>query len=362
MAENAKGGGGMAEQLPESFIEQLYNERKKVDVATHDFSVRELVRMMDEEELNVAPAYQRQFRWDEQAESAFIESVFLGLPIPPIFVATNVGFQWEVVDGLQRLSTLAHFLAEDADEAKAVNRKTPLVLTDLEKLSELNGVTYADLPKNLKVYFGRQPLQVISLTDKSNLEVRFDVFERLNRGGIRLTAQEVRACVYRGEFNKFIEELAENEMFSDLLKLKKVNTEDGTQVEQVLKFFAYKNRQGEFDGKVEKFLNRTMIEAQKGFDYEAERTLFEKSVKFLHEACEGGPYLRAGTTTTPLVQFEACLVAIAKIYQEGKQPTISDPDWIEDSELRVSSGGGSNSRRMLDRRLTRARELFSGAA
>ncbi len=352
----------MPGQLSDTFIDQLNAERRKVDVATHDFSVRELVRMMAEEELNVAPAYQRQFRWDETAESAFIESVFLGLPIPPIFVATNVGFQWEVVDGLQRLSTLAHFLSEEAKESKKVNRQSPLVLTELEKLSELNGVTYGSLPKNLKVYFGRQPLQVISLTDKSDLEVRFDVFERLNRGGIRLTAQEVRACVYRGEFNDFIEDLAENASFSSLLKLKKGATEDGTQVEQVLKFFAYKNNQDQFDGKVEKFLNRTMIDAQAGFEYDRERMLFEKSAMFLQRACEDGPYLRAGTTTTPLVQFEACLVAIARIFESGDEPVIPDAGWIEDGELRNSSGGGSNSRRMLVRRLTRAGEIFRGQA
>jgi hypothetical protein len=194
----------MPEELADSFLAQLDEERRKVDVASHDFSVRELVRMMAEEELNVAPAYQRMFRWNAQASSLFIESVFLGLPVPPIFVATNVGFQWEVVDGLQRLSSLAHFLSSDADEAARVNRKTPLVLTGLEKLTQLNGATFSSLPKNLKVFFGRQPLQVVALTDKSNLEVRFDVFERLNRGGIRLTPQEVRACVYRGSLRILI--------------------------------------------------------------------------------------------------------------------------------------------------------------
>ncbi|MFF3603047.1 DUF262 domain-containing protein [Streptomyces sp. NPDC002463] len=351
----------MTEQLPESFIQQLDEERRKVDVASHDFSVRELVRMMAEEELNVAPAYQRMFRWNAEASSLFVESVFLGLPIPPIFVATNVGFQWEVVDGLQRLSSLAHFLSVDAEEAAAVNRPGPLKLVGLEKLSQLNGATFASLPKNLKVFFGRQPLQVVALTDKSNLDVRFDVFERLNRGGIRLTPQEVRACVYRGEFNVFIEELAQNEDLSKLLKLKQGSQEDGTQAEQVLKFFAYKNHRNKFDGKVEGFLNKSMGLFQKSFDYVGEREIFEKSVRFLHEICDG-PYLRASTSTTPLVQFEACLVGIAELFQSGSQPVVPAAGWIEDGELRASSGGGSNSRTMLDRRLTRAKEIFSGQA
>lgn len=136
----------MTSPLSDAFVEQLDTERRKVDVATHDFSVREIVRMINEDEMNVAPAYQRMFRWNEEAESTFIESVFLGLPIPPVFVATNVGFQWEVVDGLQRLSTLAHFLAENVENAEKIGRKAPLRLAGLEKLSELNGTAYAELP------------------------------------------------------------------------------------------------------------------------------------------------------------------------------------------------------------------------
>ena len=195
---------------PHAIETQLGAERRKVDVSTLNFSVRELVRMMADGELSVAPEYQRKFRWTELGESSFIESVFLGLPIPPIFVATNVGFQWEVVDGLQRLSTLMHFLGGNADELAVVNRTENLRLKGLEKLSSLNTIAYSELPRTMQVYFGRQPLQVVSLTDKSDLQVRFDVFERLNKGAVSLTAQEVRACVFRGEFNLFLEGLSED--------------------------------------------------------------------------------------------------------------------------------------------------------
>lgn len=348
--------------LPPSFETQLKDERDKVDVAVHNFSVRELVRMMIEDELDAAPAYQRQFRWGPEAESLFIESVFLGLPIPPIFVATNVGYQWEVVDGLQRLSTLTHFLAETDADAQKVSRTDPLELVGLEKLNQLNGSRYADLPRNIKVYFGRQPLQIISLTDKSNLEVRFDVFERLNRGGVTLSAQEVRACVYRGKFNEFIEELSTNSQFDALLKLKRANQTDGTRVEQVLKFFAYKNYRDSFDGKVERWLNRSMGSARNGFDYRAERLSFDAAVSALHEACEGKPLLRKDSRVTPLVQFEACLVAIAELLAEGKPVTRPHAGWQDDRELTAATGAGSNTRAMLNRRLERAKELFSGAA
>ncbi|MFI9784662.1 DUF262 domain-containing protein [Kitasatospora sp. NPDC051984] len=344
----------------ENLEEQLRGERGKVDVAVHNFSVRELVRMIADEELNASPSYQRKFRWEEADESLFIESVFLGLPIPPLFVATNVGFQWEVVDGLQRLSTLAHFLARDDEEARAVGRNRPLMLGGLEKLTSLNGNSYSDLPKNLQVYFGRQPLQVISLTDKSDRQVRFDVFERLNRGGIQLTAQEVRACVYMGPFNDFIEELSEDPRLRAILKLQKAHENDGTQVEQVLKFFAYKNRREAFDGKVERFLNGYMEIASGAFDYAKEREIFDKALGILYNVCEGKPFLRKQTHVTPLVQFEACLVAAGDLAAEGLGPGAVDALWLEDAELRASSGAGSNTKGMLRRRLARAKELLRG--
>jgi hypothetical protein len=346
----------------ENLEEQLRGERGRVDVAVHNFSVRELVRMITDEELNASPSYQRKFRWTESDESLFIESVFLGLPIPPIFVATNVGFQWEVVDGLQRLSTLTHFLARDSNEARAIERESPLHLRGLEKLTELNDCTFSDLPKNLQVYFGRQPLQVISLTDKSDLQARFDVFERLNRGGIQLTAQEVRACVYQGRFNDFIEELSRDSRLDDILKLQRARQDDGTRSEQVLKFFAYKNFKDQFDGKVETFLNRYMQSADNGFDYAGERVIFDKALGALHAALEGRPFLRKQTPVTPLVQFEACLVAAGELIEEGIPFAQVSPDWLEDAELRASTGAGTNTRSMLHRRVKRAKELLSGAA
>lgn len=340
---------------------QLKAERRKVDVATHNFSVRELVRMMSDGELNVAPEYQRKFRWTQAGESAFIESVFLGLPIPPIFVATNVGFQWEVVDGLQRLSTLMHFLADNTEDLSIVNRQESLMLVGLEKLSELNGKTAKDIPRDLQVYFGRQPLQVVSLTDKSDLQVRFDVFERLNKGAVALSSQEVRACVYRGEFNGFLEELSEDPSLNALLKLQDTKKHDGTKAEQVLKFFAYKGRREQFDGRVEHFLNQYMEEATKTFNLAAGKKIFLATVAALLDVC-GGPFLRSDYGVTPLVQFEACMVAVADLIEAGIQVVQPPPGWQDDVALKRDSMGGSNSRAALIRRIDRAKVLLSAEA
>lgn len=338
---------------------QLNAERRRVDVDTNNFPVRELVRMLREGELNIAPAYQRKFRWTAETESALIESVFLGLPIPSIFVATNEGFEWEVVDGLQRLSTLAHFMAESDDDLKRIGKDEPLRLTGLTKVLGLDSLLYADLPKPLQIYFGRQPLQITALTDKSDLKVRFDLFERLNRGAIALSEQEVRACLYGGEFNEAIERLAINEVFASLLKLQPAKQADGTAAEVVLKYFAYKNDRENFAGRVTKFLNDYMSDAAKHPKSDAAEREFKEVVRALSKVLGGEPYLRKDYNVTPLVQLEATLVAVGELIEDGREIAPQRPDWTDDTELKAASMGGTNTRRQLNARIDRAKELLS---
>jgi hypothetical protein len=86
--------------------QRLDEQRRRADVDNFDVTVRELVRMAAKGEIDRAPAYQRKFRWGEEEESRLIESLLLGLPVPSLFVATNPNGTWEIVDGLQRLSTI----------------------------------------------------------------------------------------------------------------------------------------------------------------------------------------------------------------------------------------------------------------
>src|SRR4249919_3103636 len=92
---------------------QFDKQRRKVDVDNLDVTVRELVRMVNSDEIDRAAEYQRKFRWGEDRESKLIESIILGLPVPTIFVETNKDGTWELVDGLQRVSSLVHFVTEE---------------------------------------------------------------------------------------------------------------------------------------------------------------------------------------------------------------------------------------------------------
>lgn len=337
---------------------QLDEQRRRVDVDNFDVTVRELVRMAAEGELNRAPEYQRKFRWSEADESRLIESLLLGLPVPSLFVATNANGTWEVVDGLQRLSTLIHFIAEPAVLLPTINKQSPLRLSQLEKVDQLNGKAYADLPTPIRFAINKRPLRVTALSDKSDLAARFDMFERLNTGGIALTPQEVRACIFRGPFNALIRDLANDSTFKKLVKLQKAKQDDGTREELVLKFFAYLRNRQAFKGGVTEFLNNFMEDAEKSVNVDEARQLFTLVVTHLFTAL-GGPFLRSGYANTPLNQLEAVMVAMGEILESNMTLVTPPPGWTNDPELVEFSTKGTNTRSMLARRIDRARDLWS---
>ena len=105
--------------------------------------------MVESGAIDVAPAYQRQFRWDNSKRARLVESVFLGVPVPSLFMATNRDGTWELVDGVQRLSTLIQF-AGTGKARERLGLQSPLVLEDLEQLSELNGSTSLSVAADMR--------------------------------------------------------------------------------------------------------------------------------------------------------------------------------------------------------------------
>ena len=339
---------------------ELERKRRTVDTDYFDLSLRELVRMTEEEEIRIAPEFQRQFRWKEETQSALIESFLLGLPVPAIFVATNRDGTWEVVDGLQRICTILRFMGIDAPESSRLKFSTdPLRLKDLKTLDRFEGVGYSDLPRAIRLTLDRRYLRVQVLSDKSDTDVRFELFRRLNTGAVELTAQEIRTCIFGGPFNAMLEELSSFPAYRSLLKLQAKNQKNATAEEIALKFFAYLDRAEEFDGNVTRFLNDYMRDRAEDTNLEDDRRLFQITVSHLSEVLNGRPFVRPGVTVTPQNQLEAVLVAIGQIIREGGAPGTPPPDWIGDDDLVKFSTRGTNTRRMLLERVGRARELFS---
>ena len=124
------------------FDEYLDINSKKYIQDKYSMSLRELTTMYQNSEINLIPIYQRLFRWTGEQASKLIESILLGIPLPPIFVSVRNG-KWEVIDGVQRISSILWFYGKLSDE----KHKKPLTLSNLEILKELNGKTYNQLKK-----------------------------------------------------------------------------------------------------------------------------------------------------------------------------------------------------------------------
>lgn len=341
------------------FVNQLERETRKVDFDSFDISVKEIVSMSEEDIIDIAPEYQRQFRWPLENQSRLIESVFLGIPVPSLFMAANKDGSWELIDGVQRLNTLIHFVGSE-QQLRKFEFKTPLRLDGLEILTEYNGCTFADLPQSLRLKFSLRPLKVTTLSDKSDLKVRFDLFERLNTGGIKLTDQEIRACVFRGQFNEFISELANSESFNAVVNVPAAKKYDGTREELVLKFFAYKESREKFEHSVVGFLNDYMESASTKFNYKKGRDIFDKTFSSLREALPDG-IRRGGRSITPINLYEAIAVGAADAIEEGHDIGLSNVStWINDDELKGLTSGATNSRVRLKARIEYCFSRFSG--
>ncbi|OZI59038.1 hypothetical protein CAL27_20135 [Bordetella genomosp. 1] len=314
--------------------------------------------MSEAGELIRAPEYQRKFRWNQEDESYLIESLFLGLPVPSIYVASNPDGTWEVVDGLQRLSTLIHFMSSDPANLAELEQKEFLKLCGLRKLRSFNDYTFAALPTPIRLQFAKRSLRVTALSDKSDPEIRFEVFERLNKGGVSLTPQEVRACVYRGPFAEMLRDLASIPDFQKLVKLQPVHQGDGTREELVLKFFAYLDWSDKYDGNVTRFLNEYMKERAPAVNVPAAKDLFALVVSELIKITKG-PLLRKGYGNTPLNQLEAVLVAAGRIIGKGGVIKTPASSWTNDTELVQYSTKGTNTKSAFIGRNRRAEELLS---
>ncbi|MGG0033301.1 DUF262 domain-containing protein [Priestia megaterium] len=185
---------------------------------------------------NLSPDYQRRRVWDTKRKSKLIESFIINVPIPPIFLYEYDFSSYEVMDGLQRVTSILEFF----------DNKFPLEGLDL--WSELNGKFYSDLPNEIKLAVERRYLSAIILLKETasnehqeKLMKRF-VFERLNTGGIELSPQEIRNAMYSSDFNERLIKWAESEQFRKLWgELENDSYSRMEDCELVLRFFAYKS-------------------------------------------------------------------------------------------------------------------------
>lgn len=325
---------------------QISTEKKNVSYDTREFTIEIIVKKYTEKldveknELYV-PMYQREFVWDEERQSKFIESLMLGLPIPLIFVAEDKDTgRLEIVDGSQRIRTLSAFLNDE------------LTICCLDKLSLLNGIKYSDLPESRQNKFKNLPIRMIVLEENTTEDIRNDIFERINRGSDLLKDMEKRKGIYRGPFNDFIYNVcAKNKKFIAITPLSPFVENRQEHEELILRFFALYDAYPNFKFTNEKmgvaryldlYLDKMNKEVSNNPDILKEKeNLFEKMVNFVTVTFENG-FSKGSQKQVSRVYFEAISIGSILAIEENPQLSLTTKEvneWLKTGELsKIVSG------------------------
>lgn len=208
-------------------MRQIHPQKIELPIST--------LRTMVDEQIKLSPEFQRRDRWDIRKQSRFVESIIMNVPVPPVFLGEDKYGSYIVLDGRQRLTAIYEFL------------RNTYALEKLEVWTELNGLRYTDLEdKGLAPTIKRRFIPAILLLRESSPEVKYDVFDRLNTGGVPLNGMEIRNAVFQGKFNRLVHKLSDDLVFRELWGIPADNAKrkDNTlysqmkDVELVLRFFA----------------------------------------------------------------------------------------------------------------------------
>ena len=309
---------------PTELIQSVDGAIMRVRTRAVDVSFNEIFDMYRSKELVINPDFQRLFRWPESKQSQFIESLILELPIPPIYVIEVEDGVYELIDGLQRISSYFHFRGKHPEDPEADRY---LVLKDCDVLPDLNGQTYEDLPQAIQIKLKRHFIRMEVLRRETDKRLRYHMFKRLNTGGELLSPQEIRNCTIRlldNTFNEFLKKVARNADFENCMsELTEEKREQMYMEEYVLRFIALKNNQAQYVKEIGDFLTEYMESVSDPertdvvFDYGAEEKAFQQTFRVLNEALGDGAFSGFNKQGKPqgyfsALHFEALTMGIQK--------------------------------------------------
>nr|WP_217988666.1 DUF262 domain-containing protein [Niallia circulans] len=279
--------------------QEIIKKAKEIQTDSYPMSIGELTSMYKEGELDLNPDFQRFFRWNIHQKSKFIESILLGIPIPSIFISQDAQGRWDVIDGLQRLSTIFEFMGilkitnEDGEEVE----KEPLALVGTDFLPSLNNIVWEndDAPDNsldhsqrFKIKRSKLTIQIIKET--SDPEAKYELFQRLNTGGSTLEPQEIRNCILimvNNDFFKWLEGLSKNSDFLNAISISSKQKDEQYEKELIVRYLLIKyGKVNEIKGTedVHDYLTKEIIKVAKmELDFQKEKAEFNKIFKTLNQ-------------------------------------------------------------------------------
>nr|DAD91852.1 MAG TPA: Protein of unknown function DUF262 [Myoviridae sp. ctKZW4] len=275
---------------------ELDKARLSVKTDSYPMSIGELVSMYDDGELEIRPEFQRLFRWSLEQKSNFIESVLLGIPIPSIFVSQREDGVWELVDGLQRISTILSFMGKMRDNNGELCK--PLKLNGTKYLPSLQDKVWGDpdnddeniINRNIQRIFKREKIDIKIVQRESQNDTKYEIFQRLNTGGSELSAQEVRNALLlmvNPAAQHWIERLAQSTDFIETLPISQKQKDESYYNELVVRYLALRyiekdnllSRHSDVAPYLDQMVTNIFTDS---FDYEKEEEIFNKTFKYLN--------------------------------------------------------------------------------
>lgn len=318
---------------------QIVELSKRIEFYLTEYTVELLADKMRRGQF-VVPAYQREYTWEPERKSRFIESLIIGLPIPFLFFWEMPDGCLEIVDGSQRLRTIEEFIHGH------------LRLGELSGLTMVSGFTFSELPDSRQRKIQNRSIRGIVLNEHADEQARFDLFDRINTGSKIANTAEVRRGALAGPFMKLISDLAVNTTFEQLAPVSSKEAKERSREELVTRFFgygdgleSYRDRPSEFLFNYVKRMNEAATNAPETINrYRAE---FLRTMTFIERVFPYGFRRNAKGRATPKARFEAIAIGSRLALAENPSLETGTPpnvlEWLGGDEFSsVTGSDGAN--------------------
>ena len=312
----------ISEEQKTTAEEQIRTLRKEIDYNTRDYSIDFLIQQFRKDEFYIPDEYQRQYIWNDSDKNRFIESILLGLPIPLMFFSDTEDGRCEIIDGAQRTQAMEEFMSGD------------LILSDLRKLTSLNGFSYYDIPAYFRKKYDKTNMRIIVLSDDTTLEIRQEIFNRINTTGREANASEIRRGSYRGPFMDFLMACTKDPLFMDVCPISDTMKKRYEQLELVIRFFAFLDHYQDFTHRVDTFLDEYIESAKDDYNEAQMKAEFDSMLHFVKKYFPYGFAKTSQAKSTPRVRFEAIAVGVALALREKPDLVPKSMEWLDSDEFK----------------------------
>ena len=349
-------GAGVVQEDDYSGSPQEPFDPTKIRMSSRVVSLDKLIKRLEYNELNLSPDFQREKDlWDDSAQSRLIESLLIRIPIPAFYFDATDEDKWVVIDGVQRLTAFARFVMDEETLAEQHLKLPKLVLEGLEFLTDLNHKKFEDLSRADQRSIEETDFTIYTIAQGTPSNVKYNIFKRINTGGLPLSDQEIRNAFHAGKATKFLNKLAKSDEFLNIIR--HITTgKRGEYEEFILCFIAFtlpptseykKNKKPDFDKLLEeyeklgfdKFLNSAMAQINT-MSYNGLTELeqkFKKAMVAAHEIFGEHAFRTNKVNNINRALFEVWSVKLGQLTDKDVQKLIEKKGYLTDLYFKLLS-------------------------